>query len=148
MTEELERRLVVEEARSWIGTPYHASADVKGHGVDCGMILVRIFVDTGLVEPFDPRPYPAQWAFHQKAERYLSIVERLAHEIPGPPLPGDLVLFKVGHCWAHGGVVINWPEIVHANPPGIVMIENCQQVFDIRRRVPRFFSIWPREVSL
>jgi len=51
------REKIVAEARSWIGTPYHNCADIKGVGVDCGMLLVRVFVDLGLVEPFDPRPY-------------------------------------------------------------------------------------------
>jgi hypothetical protein len=30
--------------------------DLKGVGVDCGMLIVRVFVDTGLCAPFDPRP--------------------------------------------------------------------------------------------
>ena len=46
---------VVTAARAWIGAPYHHAADVKGAGVDCAMILVRVFCDLGLVEPFDPR---------------------------------------------------------------------------------------------
>lgn len=33
---DLQRAAVVAEARSWIGTPYHNCADVKGAGVDCG----------------------------------------------------------------------------------------------------------------
>ena len=41
------REKIVAEARSWIGTPYHNCADIKGVGVDCGMLLVRVFVDLG-----------------------------------------------------------------------------------------------------
>ena len=58
-----ERTAVVAAARSWIGTPYHNCADVIGTGVDCGMLLVRVFVDSGLCAPFDPRPYPLGLAF-------------------------------------------------------------------------------------
>lgn len=147
-TERAEREMVVKETMSWIGTPYVSNGDIKNVGVDCGMLLVRVFVDTGLVEPFDPRPYPAQWALHQSAERYLAIVESLAHEIEGPPLPGDLVLFKFGNCWAHGGIVVAWPEIVHASPTfntkAPCRMENCVQNADLAKRIPRFFSIWPR----
>ena len=49
------REKIVAEARSWIGTPYHNCADIKGVGVDCGMLLVRVYVDTGVVPPFDHR---------------------------------------------------------------------------------------------
>jgi cell wall-associated NlpC family hydrolase len=48
-SEAAQRATVVAEARSWIRTPYHNCADVKGAGVDCGMLLVRVFVDTGLM---------------------------------------------------------------------------------------------------
>ena len=65
------REKVVAEAKSWIGTPYHNCADVKGVGCDCGMLLVRVFVDLGIVEPFDPRPYAHDWHLHRGEERYL-----------------------------------------------------------------------------
>ena len=55
----VDRARVVAEARRWIGTPYHACADLRGIGVACGMLLVRIYVDLGLLPPFDPRPSPA-----------------------------------------------------------------------------------------
>jgi cell wall-associated NlpC family hydrolase len=56
-----QRARVVKEAVGWLGTPYRHQADIKGAGVDCGMLLVRVFVDTGLVAPFDPRPYENDW---------------------------------------------------------------------------------------
>ncbi len=140
--EQRERLAVVEEAKTWIGTPYHTNADVKGAGIDCGMLLVRVYVDTGVIEPFDPRPYPSQWAFHQKAERYLAIVLRFGKEFPGPPLPGDLAMFKVGNCWAHGVIVIDWPLVIHANPPGVCDYHNIGKDFALSKREIRFFSPW------
>jgi hypothetical protein len=78
--EAAERLAVVQEAASWLGTPYHQNGDVKGAGVDCGMLLIRVFADLKLIPKFDPRPYPIQWAFNQRAERYLEIVQRFATE--------------------------------------------------------------------
>ena len=75
------RRRVVAAARSWIGTPYHHAADVKGAGVDCAMLLVRVFCDLGLVEPFDPRPYTRDWHLHRGEERYLGFLLDRAHEV-------------------------------------------------------------------
>lgn len=146
MTEEEGRRAIVNEARSWLGTPYIGNGDVKGAGVDCGMLLVRVFVDTGLVPAFDPRPYPIQWSLHQKAERYLEIVRSYAKEITGPPKPGDIAMFLFGHTYSHGTIVIDWPTVIHSNPPG-----KCREVDTsvssdfarlIRRAPPKFFSIW------
>ena len=61
---------------SWIGTPYHHAADVKGRtgGVDCAMLLVRVYCDRGLVEKFDPRPYTRDWFLHRNEERYLGFL--------------------------------------------------------------------------
>jgi len=148
MTEDEERMAVVVEAQTWLGTPYISNGAVKGAGVDCGMLLVRVYGDLGLVEPFDPRPYPAQWALHQSAEKFLEIVKHLAREIPGPPLPGDVALFRFGKCWAHGAIVTHWPEIIHANPTinsrAPCRVDNWERNSQLRQRVPRFFSIWPR----
>ena len=38
------------------------------------MLLVRVFVDTGLCPPFDPRPYPVDWHLHRSEERYLGFI--------------------------------------------------------------------------
>ncbi|MGH6864514.1 MAG: hypothetical protein ACRECN_09680, partial [Methylocella sp.] len=104
-----QRTAIVREARSWIGTPYHAQADVKGAGVDCGMLLVRVFVDCGLCEPFDPRPYADDWYLHRSEERYLGfIVDRTKEVDPSAgsgPLPGDVMVFRYGRCYSHGGIV-------------------------------------------
>jgi cell wall-associated NlpC family hydrolase len=147
--EDEERKMVVEEAKTWLGTPYISNGAVKGAGIDCGMLLVRVYSDIGLIPAFDPRPYPAQWALHQSAERYLAIVESYAHEIPGPPLPGDIALFKFGKCWAHGAIVTDWPQLIHANPTinsrAPCRVDDWELNSGLRKRTPRFFSIWPRE---
>jgi len=149
VTEDEERALVVAEAEKWIGTPYHTNGAVLGAGIDCGMLLVRAFVDTGIVKPFDPRPYPAQWAFHQSAERYLTIVESLSREFDDrEPKPADLVLFRFGKCWAHGGIIKEWPLMIHANPTvnpyAPCRIDDCATNSDLGWRKKRFFSPWPR----
>ena len=99
-----QRALIVTEARSWLGTPYHHAADVKGAGVDCAMLLVRVFCDLGLVPPFDPRPYTRDWFLHRSEERYLVALLAHAREVCAPGL-GDIVLFRMGRCFGHGGIV-------------------------------------------
>lgn len=111
------------------------------------MLLVRVFVDSGLVPPFDPRPYPPDWHLHRSEERYLGFVfdrcrERAADE---PAEPGDVAVFRYGRCWAHGGIVtVGRPlTIVHAFlPAGCVLEEPVEQNSTLAdpRRARRIFS--------
>lgn len=148
LTSDLQRAAVVAEARSWIGTPYHNCADIKGVGVDCGMLLVRVFVDTGLCPPFDPRPYPIDWHLHRSDERYLGFVFERCCEVAGP-LAGDVMVLRYGRSYSHGGIVTR-PQpltIVHAFHPARRVLEedvaHNSALLDAMRK-PRFFSYWAR----
>ncbi len=104
---------VLREARSWLGTPYHHQGRVKGAGVDCAMILIEVYHACGLMPNIDPTPYPQDWHFHRNDERYLGWVKDYAEEVE-TPLPGDVVLFKFARCVSHGGIVLDWPNIIHS----------------------------------
>jgi cell wall-associated NlpC family hydrolase len=141
-----QRAAIVAAARSWIGTPYHCQGDIKGIGVDCGMLLVRVFVDTGLCEPFDPRPYADDWYLHRADERYLGFVFDRTKEVAAP-LPGDVAVFRYGRCYAHGGIVTDADPltIVHAfQPSGRVLEEDVagNLMLSAPQRKPKFFSYW------
>jgi cell wall-associated NlpC family hydrolase len=110
------RKAVVDEAMSWVGTPYHHLGDVKGAGVDCAMILVRVYCDLGLAPVFDPRPYAAQWYLHRDEERYLAWIERYCDRVDYAQ-PADIALYRVGRCAAHGAIVISDSLMVHAYAP-------------------------------
>jgi cell wall-associated NlpC family hydrolase len=114
MTESEQRASVIAEAMSWIGTPFRDQSDVKGAGVDCAMLLVRCFVDTGVVPPFDPRPYAPQWHLHHSEEKFLAIIATLGVEVSRRPIPGDVIVYKFGRCFSHGGLMIGAGNIIHA----------------------------------
>lgn len=116
--EAAERRArFVSEALTWVGTPFVDCCDVKGPrgGVDCAMMLTRSAVDTGLIEPFDPRPYQPRHMMNSDEQLFLSwVVDRFgAREVPAPRL-GDLLIWQFGRCFCHGGVLANSLEVVHA----------------------------------
>lgn len=141
-----ERARVVEEARVWLGTPYHHAADLRGVGVDCAMILVRVFCDLGLVACFDPRPYTRDWHLHRGEERYLDTLLARAHEVLTPQ-PGDVMLFRIGRCYAHGGIVTGQEPltIVHAFLPArCVVEEEVARNGELAERMKqaKFFSYW------
>lgn len=140
------REEVVAEARSWIGTPYHHAADVKGHGVDCAMLLVRVYCDLGLIEPFDPRPYTHDWFLHRNEERYLTSLLKLSVEVREPN-DGDVVLFRVGRCFAHAGIVsrVEPLTIIHAFAnAGCVVKDIIVQNPELSNRMKsaKFASYW------
>jgi len=129
---------IIREALTWLNTPYHHEADIKGAGVDCAMLLVRVYHATGLIPAIDPRPYPADWMLHRDEERYLGWVKQYADPVTDP-LPGDVVLYKVGRCFAHGGIVLAWPDIIHAvRDEGAVV----RGRFDTGRLASRERQLW------
>ena len=141
-----DRAAVVAAARAWIGTPYHHMADIKGVGVDCGMLLVRIYCDLGLVTPFDPRPYTKDWMLHREEERYLGILLARGRAVSKPDA-GDIILFRFGRCYSHGGIVtVADPlTIVHAYAPArIVLEEEVGRVAELADKIAsvKFVSYW------
>lgn len=127
---------IVAEAESWLSTPYHHAACVKGVGVDCAMLPVRVFCDLKLVPHFDPRPYPHDWMLHHSEERYLGWVEKFADKV-NYSRPGDLVLFRVGRCLAHGGIVVSPEVMIHAD-----LHAGCVERCDISRWADRLGGYW------
>ena len=150
MSEEASRRaMIVAEARKWLKTPYRPMGDIKGAGVDCGMLLVRVFVDTGLCAPFDPRPYASDWMLHRSEEKYLGFIFDRTAEISAPGL-GDVMVFKFARCYSHGGIVTSLKplRIVHAfKPAGAVIEDNVaiNKALNNPVRKPRIFSYWAKK---
>lgn len=108
-----QRESVLAEALTWLRTPYHHATGIKGVGVDCAYLLIRVFNNCGLLPDIDPRPYPMDWHFHRGEERYLSWVEKYAAPVDDPQ-PADIALYQFGRCISHGAIVTEWPQIIHA----------------------------------
>lgn len=148
MGEAEQRSAIVALARSWINTPYHNCADIRGVGCDCGMLIVRVFVDSGLIAPFDPRPYAPDWHLHRSEEKYLGFVTERAGEVALPGL-GDVMTFRWGRCYSHGGIVTNLKplSIVHAYQPSRRVLQEDvarNSLLSDPKRRPRFFSFWAK----
>jgi cell wall-associated NlpC family hydrolase len=134
-----QRSLVIAEAETWLRTPYHHMARIKGGGTDCLMLLAEVYEAAGVISHIDVPFYPPDWNQHRDSERYLAGVVRYAREIDGPPEIGDTVLFKFGRCFAHGAIVVSWPRLIHAwHNAGVVYAEADQP--PLAGRPARFFS--------
>ena len=161
---------IVAESLTWLGTPYHHGARVKGAGADCGQFPAAVYEACGLVPPIDPGGYPHDWHLHRDDERYLGIVERhfdKVRKLPvasfqlsecaggasiaaaqgvadrfGIPEPGDLALFRYGRAVSHGSIVVAWPTIIHAYiTAGAVVLDDAVANTDLAGRLEGFWRL-------
>lgn len=143
MTESEQRGHAVAEARTWLGTKFHYEACVKGSGVDCGSLLMSLYGSIGIPIDWNIGCFPRDWGLHTAEERYLEIVERYTHRVDAPG-PGDIVLFRLfkNRPFCHGGLVIEWPLVIHACDERKVEYLDVLQS-PLGKREMRFMSPWP-----
>jgi NlpC/P60 family putative phage cell wall peptidase len=125
VTHALDRAAVVAAARTWLGTPWHHDAAVKGGGIDCAHLLLEAFAEAGAIARFAPDRYPADWHLHKGEERFADTVARFAVEIAAAPpfKPATVLLFRHGRTFSHGAIVTAWPRIIHAYAAAFVVEE-------------------------
>lgn len=141
--EQAQRQAVIDEARTWLRTPYHHMGDVKGVGVDCAMLLVRVYGAVGLVPAdLDPRPYPADWHMHRSDERYLGWVSQYGAVVQ-TPAPGDVAVYRFGRSYSHGAIVVDEATVIHSYLKRGV--ELASMLHDpLADRPVTFYTLWPR----
>ena len=136
------REAVIREAMSWLRTPYHHRGTIKGIGVDCAQFQMQVYATCGLIQPFDPGDYPPDWHLHRSDERYLNTVSARAREIDESDVQrGDFVVFRVGRCYAHGAIIIEWPRIIHAVVNQCVMLDEAT-TGRLSRAPRKAFTLW------
>jgi cell wall-associated NlpC family hydrolase len=142
------RSAVAAEAKTWINTPYHASAAVKGVGVNCALFLFWVAKNAGAV-PADaplPRWYTPQLAAHSKDERLIEYVKAYgAVEISESEVKtGDIIAYKSGQAHGHAAIVLDWPEIIHVMP-GVGCQMGMVDEGKLGALSRRYFTLWKKE---
>ena len=127
---------VVKEAMTWLRTPYHSGAKVKGVGVDCGQLLIGVYEGAGIlpVGECNPGYYSPEWHLHRSEEKYLHWIKKYCDEISDEPLPGDIAVFQFGRCVSHAGIILGWPRIIHAYVGMGVIISDVSEAILIDNR--------------
>lgn len=109
------REQIVEEAISWLDTPYHHKSMVKGVGVDCAMLIAGIATNLGIINIEDASiDYSTQWHLHHNQEKLVEELEGFECEITNNLKTGDIMVFKYGRVSSHLGILINTNQIIHA----------------------------------
>lgn len=137
------REAIVTEARSWLGTPYHHGASLKGVGVDCIGLLIGIARNVGMLPPdWQPAPYPAQWHLHQAEERLMEgIAAAGCVEVSvAQRQPADILLFRFGQVCAHTALLLPEDYMLHALLDRAVVCHRLAGRWE--KRLARVFQ-WP-----
>ena len=137
----MSRAAVVAEAESWIGTPYHSNARLKGVGVDCAMLIAEVYERAGVVAHVDPGDYPADFGMHRADEVFRGWVAKYGTSV-ATPQAGDVALFVYGRCYSHGAIMTSETALIHA-----VMRERAVTRGDLSDaglvdRKALFFTLW------
>lgn len=137
-----QRNQLVATAKSWFGTPFRACSALKGCGTDCMQVIKATYLESGVMNIGGiptPTNYSVQANQNQETTEYLDTVRLYMREIPESEVkPGDVVLFKNGLAYGHGGIIVEWPRaIIHAtNFHGVTMGDARTGKF---LRMPRLF---------
>jgi cell wall-associated NlpC family hydrolase len=127
-----QRAIVVATAQSWLGTPYHHRAAVRGVGADCALFPVAVYKECGILPAaYQPPQYSSQWHLHRSEEMYLAEVEKFCLQIlpqdrgpESPPQPADFAVIQFGRTFSHGAIVVDWPIVIHSYiPHGVTLAD-------------------------
>ncbi|RTL71906.1 MAG: peptidase P60 [Hyphomicrobiales bacterium] len=111
------RARAVALARTWIGTPYHHQASLKGVGCDCVGLIRGIYRELFGAEPELPSAYTRDWAEATGEETLLAAARRHLVEIaPLSARPGDVLVFRyrTQAVAKHAGIVTADGLMIHA----------------------------------
>lgn len=107
------REKVVAEAKTWLRTPWHHRARVKGAGVDCVMLLCEVYESTGVIPHVEPEMYDIDVMLHRDGEPILAWLNHFGTPVDAP-LPGDTAVYHFGRWFSHAGIVVDDVNLIHA----------------------------------
>ena len=103
------RNQVIETARSYVGTPFHHQARLRGVGVDCVGLVICVAVDLGLSDtvgvPFQLNDYPDYSAQPMGSFVQDEAKARLIEKSMSTLQAGDVVTMKGPYTPCHAGIV-------------------------------------------
>ncbi len=143
-----DRARIVQEARSWLGTPYRPNACLRGVGVDCMQLIFAVFRDCGLLDTSEPTlvemSYVTNACQHGPDTRYIDGVEKYCRRIPENQVrSGDIGMVWVGHGFAHSILVIEDSpvRVIHATMDRGVIITDRNRHPLLRRAKTQWYEL-------
>ena len=128
-----QQRMLIEEAYSWLGTPYAYAMQDKGEGTDCSGMVMAVYRD--VVGCLLPRNSAKQAEFCERIEEKDARI-------------GDLVFFATGkdpEKISHVGIIVDPDNFIHASTTKGVVVSKFHTPYYTARlkmygRVPKHKS--------
>ena len=108
---------VIAAARTWLGTPYHDQASLRGVGCDCLGLARGVWREVVGPEPFPIPPYSRDWGETGPREVLADGARRMMIEVSrADAQPGALLLFRMrpGAIAKHVGILTGPASFLHA----------------------------------
>lgn len=121
---------IVAEAMSWIGTPFHPQASVKGVGCDCKGLVAGVAREIGLAEGDSWQAGLADYDIQRVPVQLLSRgLSEIFDAVTGEWQPGDVLLLTISgreqHLAIYAGVGPQGPEMIHCWSRGLKQVVRC-----------------------
>jgi cell wall-associated NlpC family hydrolase len=134
------RARVIAEARTWIGTPWHHQARVKGAGVDCVMLLCEVYEAAGVIPHVVPENYPIDIMLHRASQPVVRWLMMFADEV-SEPKEADVVVYHFGRSFSHAAIYIGGARVIHAFRHAGQVLETGMDDANLAGREKRYFSM-------
>lgn len=111
------KQQIVDIAYSWVGTPYHHQASIRGSGCDCLGLLRGVWREYYGDDNPEPMPnYSPSWGDHRMDDPLMDIAKKYFKQKPKLLEGGDLLLFRMRKDTAvkHCSIVSDKAKMIHA----------------------------------
>ena len=122
---------IVRQARTWLGTPFHHQARLKGKGCDCLGLIVGVVDELGLKDKHGQPLAGYDEVTYSKEPDGAYLTEKLKALLDEVPIAeaqaGDLALFKVRENPQHMAFLTDYENtlgMVHSYAPARRVVEH------------------------
>jgi NlpC/P60 family putative phage cell wall peptidase len=122
---------IVAQARTWLGTPFHHQARLKGKGCDCLGLIVGVVEELGLEDRNGMRLAAYDEVTYSKEPDGAYLIQKLTGLLEEVPIAearaGDLALFKVRENPQHLAILSDYEGglgMIHSFAPSRRVVEH------------------------
>lgn len=123
--------IIVKQARTWLGTPFHHQARLKGVGCDCLGLVVGVVDELGLKDKdgvklaaYDEVTYSKEPDGEYLTQKLVGLLDEVP---PADMRAGDLALFKVRENPQHLAIITDYEGglgMIHCFAPARRVVEH------------------------